>query len=269
MANVIFYVPHQDDDVLSFGASILNHVTAGGNSVKTVLVTDGSKSAVRNKLNGSSACSWHGKTHSPSAEDYRGTMVNGVLTTGQPLTEYYFSQSRNVEYAASMKALGVNERYIGEELVPAQYYNADGTLDMRISAPYVDGTLTVTQARSLILKFEAKYPNAAHKAQTWLDPHPDHAALGQALRELYNEGKVSDARFYVKPSFKDEFKANSGIATFGTLALTSEELVKFNDALDVYKLWSPPIGRYAVGEHSVPDSFDLARATPTNMIHRP
>lgn len=48
-SNVIFYIPHQDDEALTFGVAIMEHLHAGHN-VHVVLLTDGSASGVRTKL---------------------------------------------------------------------------------------------------------------------------------------------------------------------------------------------------------------------------
>lgn len=46
---VIYYIPHQDDEVITFGVSIHDHVVKG-RDVHVVLLTDGANSAVREKL---------------------------------------------------------------------------------------------------------------------------------------------------------------------------------------------------------------------------
>lgn len=45
----VFFIPHQDDEILSMGAYILQHIEAG-RDVKVVLMTDGQNSGVRNEL---------------------------------------------------------------------------------------------------------------------------------------------------------------------------------------------------------------------------
>lgn len=48
-AEVVYYIPHQDDEVLTFGKSIMGHVNAGHN-VHVVLMTDGGASIVQKRL---------------------------------------------------------------------------------------------------------------------------------------------------------------------------------------------------------------------------
>lgn len=46
---VIFYIPHQDDETLTFGTSIIYHLESGHN-VQVALLTDGSETRVGKKL---------------------------------------------------------------------------------------------------------------------------------------------------------------------------------------------------------------------------
>lgn len=47
--NVIYYIPHQDDETLTFGSSIYSHIQAG-HKVHVVLLTDGSGTVVGKRL---------------------------------------------------------------------------------------------------------------------------------------------------------------------------------------------------------------------------
>lgn len=71
--HVVFYIPHQDDEALTFGVGIMNHIKAGF-QVHVVLLTDGSASNVRKKMD---------------------------------MTPAEFTQARNKEFALSMKSMGV------------------------------------------------------------------------------------------------------------------------------------------------------------------
>ena len=80
--HVVFYIPHQDDEALTFGVGIMNHIKAGY-QVHVVLLTDGSASNVRKKMG---------------------------------MTEEEFTKARNKEFALSMKHMGVktsNVKYMG------------------------------------------------------------------------------------------------------------------------------------------------------------
>lgn len=80
----IFYSPHQDDELLTMGVAIKNHVEAGY-EVHVVLLTDGSASNVLSTVNNRLT-----KEHYPT------------------LTRSQFVEARNQEFTRSNIALGVN-----------------------------------------------------------------------------------------------------------------------------------------------------------------
>jgi len=77
-SNVFFYIPHQDDEALTFGVSIMSHVQAGHN-VHVVLLTGGTASVIRTSLG---------------------------------MTKTEFSQARNREFALSLAIMGVKPENI-------------------------------------------------------------------------------------------------------------------------------------------------------------
>jgi LmbE family N-acetylglucosaminyl deacetylase len=123
-----------------------------------------------------------------------------------------------------------------------------------------DGALTVAAATAVIQKYIGLFPNGSYKTQSWLDVHPDHIALGTALRNLTNAGLVpnNDARFEQGRSFWDTMPIN-GLFVDADAAVTA--------AYDEYYYWNPPIGRYAIGSQSVPTAFDAARVDPRSRCH--
>ncbi|MCF3942681.1 PIG-L deacetylase family protein [Oceanobacillus alkalisoli] len=75
---VIYYIPHQDDEVITFGVSIHDHVEKG-HDVHVVLLTDGANSAVRHQLD---------------------------------LTKEEFSEARNREFDLAVEILGVDADHV-------------------------------------------------------------------------------------------------------------------------------------------------------------
>lgn len=73
-SEVIYYIPHQDDEVITFGVSIHDHVVRD-HDVYVVLLTDGANSAVRKKMN---------------------------------LSKEEFSEARNREFDKAVEILGVD-----------------------------------------------------------------------------------------------------------------------------------------------------------------
>lgn len=77
-SHVVFYIPHQDDETLTFGLGIMNHLWNGHN-VHVVLLTDGSASGVRTTLG---------------------------------MTEIEFTQARNREVELALSIMGVKPENI-------------------------------------------------------------------------------------------------------------------------------------------------------------
>jgi LmbE family N-acetylglucosaminyl deacetylase len=135
----IFFTPHQDDEVLSMGAAIKEHVQAG-REVIVVLCTDGAASAVGSRY--------------PSVEE--------------------FVAERDREFTTAVHRMGAT---------PVIAENRGR-----------DSMLTVVEAEAIIRPYALQYPTGSLKTMTYYDDHPDHAACGQALKNL----KFADSRYYIK-----------------------------------------------------------------------
>lgn len=90
-SNVVFYVPHQDDEALTMGVAIMNHIRSGHN-VHIVLLTDGSGSYVRKRLG---------------------------------MTRESFENARNNEFEYSLSIMGVKPENVHYERIQ------DGTLSVK------------------------------------------------------------------------------------------------------------------------------------------
>jgi LmbE family N-acetylglucosaminyl deacetylase len=207
---VIFYVPHQDDELLSMGASIINHVNSG-QEVHLVLYTNGTASYMRKVMN-----------MNPRA----------------------FQQARNKEFILSAVSLGVKTKNIHFENLQ-------------------DGSVTKTQARLMILKYNKKFPHAKHKAYSYYDKHSDHRVGGEALLDLHNEGKILDARFYVNhgrydtPGF-EEYVTGKG------------SYMRIKMAVNAYNINKPKAGLYGIGFRSAgKEMFDNILEHPMSVVHKP
>jgi len=143
----IFFVPHQDDDVLMYGADLKNHVRAGRRTI-AVLLTDGSSSGLCPVL--------HDEREGCAAQ-------------------------RDEEFKNAMEILGV-EAVIARDRA-------------------TDGELTKARVVRVMRHYLGRFPRASLRAPSPRDPHPDHAAIGRALRSLV---RGSDKRFYIKPSLWPE-----------------------------------------------------------------
>lgn len=230
----LFFTPHQDDEILSMGSAIIEHVEKSDTHV--ILCTDGSKSIIRRVLDDGGSCSYHIKdVHKYS------------------LSESEFSKDRDEEFKDSCEAMGVEESNIHIE-------------DNRAH----DGELNKEKARKIILKYLKEYPDAKVKTVTPFKAsgiHEDHRALGEAALELYKEGKIKDLRFYVEPyDYNDFKKVNPNVEVWEVLPSQEEKLLS---AMNAYKKWNPESGHYAIGYHSVKSHFDELSTNKIQYIHAP
>ncbi|MFL8712016.1 PIG-L family deacetylase [Clostridioides sp. GD02377] len=230
----LFFSPHQDDEILSMGSDIIEHVEKSDTHV--ILCTDGSKSIIRKVLDDGGICSYHIKdVHKYS------------------LPEEEFSKDRDKEFKESCKEMGVKESNIHIEENRAH-----------------DGELSKKKAKEIILKYLDEYPNAKVKTVTPYKAsgiHEDHRALGEAALELYNEGKIKDLRFYVEPyDYNDFKKINSNIEVWKVLNSQENKLLS---AMNAYKKWNPENGQYAIGYHSVKSHFDELKTNKIQYVHAP
>lgn len=235
----IFHVPHADDEALSLGVAILQCL-ARGEEVHLVLITDGSACGSIHFLNGTEECPVHRLYHDPVAEGYQTA----------PLTREAHIAARTREFLAAGEMLGVPR---------ANLHVHD----------HVDGKLTVQEARTIALQYEKDPkipgPKVHHTMTERFDNHNDHRSCGRALADLLDEGLISSAHWYVKRSLWHTVPADAPVED---LVATDEEAdVLRRITTDVYQRWEPWDGHYAVGYHSVPESFDSMMSDFRNKVH--
>lgn len=241
----IFAIAHQDDETLAMSVAIAEHVAAG-QQVHVLWLTDGSKTGVRNVLNGNGISSWWGVQHVPSEEGY------------SLLSENDISLARFSEGQAAVRCLSAG---------------LSGTLTIH-KGDVVDGTLTSSVAMSIILSLcDEIAPNAPVriKSHTWipqLDSHSDHIAVGTAVKNLkiMDPIRFGDVRYYILPRYwKDP-----------DLTLVSENLDlptntdisnRCRNAARCYGNWNPELGSFAIGMHSVSSYFYPILNNPQCMFH--
>jgi LmbE family N-acetylglucosaminyl deacetylase/Cu/Ag efflux protein CusF len=228
----IFYIPHQDDETLSMGVGITQHLDAG-REVIAVLYTDGAGSVAQRILNGEVGSSWWGGTHNPTTEGY-GHVDNQK-----------FSESRTNELKSALMQLGVKPENIHIRNLSA------------------DGSLTLEEVKTLVLEYETKYPKASHKAMSQHDGSLSHALSGQALVDLYKQSAISDARLYVS---RNDFTR----VTVGSLVTpTTNQAFRIKKAAMVYQAWNPVVESFAIGYHSVSTQFNSMLEKIQNRQHTP
>ncbi|MBR3149479.1 MAG: PIG-L family deacetylase [Eubacterium sp.] len=220
---VLYFAPHQDDELLTMGIDIAASVK-NGYDVHVIMVTDGSSSNVRLRLGNREFCE---QCHEQHVFD---------------LTKADFTATRDQELFGSCDALGVKREnvHFPEERI-------------------VDGNITLERAKEIIKDFVERidkectvctiYPNApeAH--------HKDHRTLGLAAVELYNEGVVKHLVTMEEPYVAVEVDHAPGEEP--TIFYAPDDIAEqIEKAVSSYFLWDPANKRYAVGFHSVPDEMN-------------
>lgn len=233
----VFYVPHPDDEMLTMGVALFNHVWKGSSEVHVVLLSHGGASGVYNVLTGERKSRLLNRYVDPVKEGYA------------PFTIEDFKEARVNEFKYSVSILGVKPENIH-------------IMDLG------DGNITKDEMKEVIMSFENKYNDVRHKTMSWDDNHPDHANGGKALLELYKEGKVKDARFYAKNSQALETPEDFSMKLYKE-KYTDDYYPYINAAIASYSRWSPESGHFGVGYNSVPGSFELLRKNPVSYYHLP
>lgn len=219
----IFYSPHQDDELLTMGVAIINHINAGYD-VHVVLLTDG------------------------SASNVLGTVNKRLKRANRPpLTLSSFVAARNVEFIRSNMAMGVAKKNVHIEKLK-------------------DGRTSKSQIVSIMRKYNNLFPGAANMTMSYIDDHIDHANAGEALFQLYNEGKIKDARFYIQ---KDEFAKNPKLNVFSIETCQTGNCDEIKTAADSYMTFNPQRLHFAIGYTSVKAHFDEFLSEPISYYHMP
>lgn len=235
---VLYFSPHQDDELLTLGIDACSTIAGGEYQVHTVLCTDGSMSKMRLKINDGKECRLHAGVHQ------------------YELDIPQFIAARDIEFQQSCLALGYQPSAI-------HYF------PMRA----IDSCLTVEIAEAIITSVLSQFPQGTSvrtispfggKAQ-----HKDHQCLGQAALNLYRKGVIKDLRLFIEP-----YCLASSREAFPDLKLTeiradSQTLERLKKAIQAYSTWEPEQQRYAIGYHSVTSMFSAFAADAAAYYHLP
>lgn len=217
----VFVSPHADDEVLSMGTAIRQHVVArGASKVCVVLFTTGGNTNTKPIYAPGSGIKLPG-----SASIY----TNSALTTPAGM-----SRARDDEFRRSLRELGVLPKNIFIDNLPAvnaSDWSFTGQMYKRpldVNSFGTDGVPTNQEnAYALMRAVFRNFPNADVKTQSDKDLSADHAALGRALRHYSSQ--VSSARFYVPPYQKGNTRV-----TVGKVVATSAEFEYVKRAAEQY-----------------------------------
>ena len=261
MPRVFFYSPHADDETLSAGLALTWYI-ANGYDVHLVLMNAGGNGGPLGSFNGTNVCGWgdHAYTHNPGREGYP------VLATAD------IAAARILEARSALGAMSTITPSPGKTL-GAVYFHEGGLADGFGTTP-----TAVEDVKTIISGFASAYTNSFHHTMSHTDDHPDHAACGEALRQL----KLTDpnvgggSRFFVSRLYwnyatNPDVEAQPGLTWFnaGTRKAEYDALLRTR-VLKAYSSWNPAGASYAVGYHQVVGQF-LANygpsATVANLWH--
>ena len=237
---ILYFSPHQDDELLSMGIDICNSISEG-HDVHVILCTDGSKCTVRDELANGKECNKHLGTHS------------------YHLTEDELITARDKEFRESCRALGIEDSNVH-------------ILNNR----FTDGKLTVCDSKKTILQYLNVMgqdcvvctldPNLENNRQ-----HCDHKGLGYAAVELFNEGFIRELRVFTEPYLSEFFHHKTDFVWGEVKAVidtaTSLTQGKIQKAAEAYSRWEPEVGRYAVGYHDIAEAFNALLQNGTSYCH--
>lgn len=243
----LFFIPHQDDEVLSFAVDITNQLDKGYD-VHIILMTDGSASNYKNILNREIQCGLLAYSNNPTEEGYE---LNNIKVNG--FDEETFIKYRNAEFLSAVIDLGVKKQNIHI-----------------LEKPEKDRHLTKDNSIKIMKKFLSMFPDAEINT-FYYDSisgkrHKDHVVLGETAKELYDNGSIKTVKYYLEPYSYQNFKAERpkiGISTHKPNRKQKDRIVK---ALKEYCIWDPKNGKFAIGYYSMQNAFENSINKPVSYI---
>ena len=222
----VFLSPHQDDEVLSMGAAIRQHVEVrGGSKVCVALFSTGQNSGAR------------GVFTSPGFVPVGQTSPYTNATIGGSVSE--FGEARDREFVASVRALGVPASNIYLDNLPGWTRVLDENKTEALQRPKAD---------QFVQAAINHFGKVDFKTQSDSDPSVDHKVIGKALRAKASQ--TLSTRFYYpqyqlsrKPSTLAVYEQNAANPSVVTAAANQ------------YGLFNPAAGRYSIGWLSVQQAF--------------
>ncbi len=232
---VVFYSPHPDDEVLSFGL-IASEYVALGYELIYVLLTSGSSTAAIKLING--------EVTSPGSVNrfvFKGKH-DPVLSGYAPLSVADVGNARVVEFRSAA----------GEMLLKAS--------NVYLRDLLVNDELPIESTVAVINEMTSLYPNAIHWTMSTMDIHPHHRAAGEALRQATAATSIKTG-FALSRTTWDQVKKQHELKNLevpGTFFFkpVSDRLQRVRNAALPYFAWNPLAGSYAIGYSSVPKQFD-------------
>lgn len=264
VTQAVFYEPHCDDGILSMGLAMAYYLAAGVN-VHLVSMTRGGNGGPFGHFNGTQPCGWHsGVTHHPDREGY----------TVPPTTadaEAWLGDLRVAESGACLRALSTITPNPGVAAAGQVFHHLGVLPDGFAGTGPTPTAAGIAAAQDVIASYvngANAITNAFHFTMSPTDAHQDHAACGQALRNVKaaNPTALGAPRFFVSRKYwgptpprpqavQDEGPEWFGttITDFGALKPKLDAVVRM--AASCFGAWHPPKAM-GVGYHQVVGQFN-------------
>lgn len=257
MTHVVFISPHPDDETLSAGLALTWYASQSA-TVDVVAMTRGEAGGPLGSFNGNNVCNWapHSYTHNPAAEGY-------AALTSTDIGAARIHEGRSAVGSMAMIAPSTGTINYHEGGSTGCLPDGFGTQADGVGK---DSPTAVAMAKAVISEYVGMYSNTFFYTMSPTDDHPDHAACGQALRELKNTNpNLAGARFFVSKrywaannggSYPADVAAQSDLQWFnaGTLKATIDAHLR-NKVVNCFSAWNPAEGSYAIGYHQVAGQF--------------
>ena len=239
----VYLVPHQDDELYTWGIDIANRTLAGEN-VAVILLTDGAACGARLLLGNGGSCVEIG--------DFHGLTLDKAACT----------QARDREFTESCMSLGVPEGNIHfalQRLRDLSITEEAGLSEIRrILQAYPFARICAHAPR-----YEVSSEGAIDESAP---PHRDHRVLGKALDAMLRQGAVAWAEFCIEFYDIERFREANPLTQVEERHAADGAQPLLDAALAAYKKWDPDNGRYAFGWHTGPELHDQVRANDTCYI---
>ena len=234
---LIYFSPHQDDELLSMGVDICRSILKGFN-VDVVLCTDGSSSMSRLKLNDHKKCDFHSGEHI------------------YDLDPDAFSKARDREFISSLHSMGVTD----EHIFIYKNRSKDGTLSVPEAEEIIRYYLNGRSEEAVVCTISPNNGKGQHK---------DHVALGKAAENLFKSKNIQELKLFIEPYEISKIKHDAYLLPAEPISITASKRIQelIINAIEEYSLWDPENERYAIGFHSVRPYFSDFRDKMTNYCY--
>lgn len=241
MSIILYFVPHQDDELLTFGLDIIQSAS-GSDDCHIYLMTDGTKSAVKEMLKNRKMCLWHFGIHKYTLSDKE------------------FSKARDKEFIKSCNILGIPF----ENIHISHDRCMDGMLDENFCIQYMKTAISDFEINKGIEKKEIVVKTISPYGGS--KQHHDHMALGNAAVKLKRENYISKVIFFQEPYLVENLKKNHPDFLIKSIMADNYEKELIDNVIrEVYSKWNPKVGSFAIGFHSMKQTLKKYRKNPVSF----